>query len=315
MFYPRSIDNLNESAILKHYFPNFKGTGKYISNLRCDDKNESMHITVRGGRIIISDFGRTDCIGLTVLNYVKKLTGIEDYGDLVCKIAYDMKDNLNVPTSTFKLKLEEKQPPLIRYKSREYFSWKKDEEFWQPLLKSVERDDLIAAFKFFNIKFADYYWINSLGLKAQEENPTYVYVIKKYCKLYSPFSTDFKWVSNVPKNEIFGYQQLPKRGKLLIIDKSLKDVLVNYFIGIPSISLPSESVFIPIEILKELLTRFEQIVIHTDNDRSGTLAAEQFSKEYNLDYYLFNEEDTKDNFEFIRKYDLQTLKEYLNERI
>jgi hypothetical protein len=79
-----------------------------------------------------------------------------------------------------------------------------------------------------------------------------------------------------------GYEQLPKTGKLLIITKSLKDVMVLYELGYNAVALQSENDNLNKQIFIELSNRFKKIVIFFDNDLPGLDASVKLCEKYNL---------------------------------
>jgi len=79
-----------------------------------------------------------------------------------------------------------------------------------------------------------------------------------------------------------GYDQLPEKGTLLIVTKSLKDVMLFYEFGIPAIAPASESVILSVEQHKELSQRFTKIVTLYDFDLTGVRSANKMRKEFNL---------------------------------
>lgn len=83
-----------------------------------------------------------------------------------------------------------------------------------------------------------------------------------------------------------GLSELPKEGgDLLIITKSLKDVMCCYEMGFNAIAAASETVFIPEDILRSLRSKWKHIVILYDRDQTGMLKARQYSKQYKIDAF------------------------------
>lgn len=87
-------------------------------------------------------------------------------------------------------------------------------------------------------------------------------------------------MSNCTVNNIQGYEQLPDTGDLLIITKSLKDVMTLYSLGYTAVSANSENTIIPQQIMKDLNNRFNKILIFYDNDVSGKKGAHLMSETY-----------------------------------
>lgn len=141
--------------------------------------------------------------------------------------------------------------------------------------------------KKFNVYSCKNVWLNgNLMLKSQQNFPLFGYYGKKYqgnelWRIYMPKTKNgFKFMGNWPSNKIQGYDQLPKKGKLLIITKSQKDNMVLYSLGLSSISPCSETQFISDTMLEELKQRFENIIVLFDNDLVGIKFMNKIKKEH-----------------------------------
>lgn len=129
--------------------------------------------------------------------------------------------------------------------------------------------------KKFNVYSCKHVFLNgNLLAKSQQHCPIFGYYGKKYhgielWRCYFPQRTSYRFITNWPSKKIQGYDQLPKKGKLLVITKSLKDTMCLYSCGITAIAPNSENLFISDNMLEELKSRFEIIVVMYDNDRPG----------------------------------------------
>ncbi|MGK2861905.1 MAG: hypothetical protein ACSLE0_08225, partial [Chitinophagaceae bacterium] len=142
----------------------------------------------------------------------------------------------------------------------------------------------------YNVTPIEYYFINGAIIKTDK----YAYAFIEYkdgqetYKIYQPFNKDFKWINNHNDSIWQGWNQLPPKGEILIITKSLKDVMsITDVLGIPSVSLQSESVHPKRIVMKELHFRFEDIYLLYDNDFDkeqnwGQLFAKSVASEFNL---------------------------------
>ena len=85
----------------------------------------------------------------------------------------------------------------------------------------------IPTLNSFNVTPISYFWLDDSIIKA--DTRAYAYGEKKdgmtSYKIYQPNSKSMKWLSNVDKTIHQGYTNLPASGELLIITKSLKDVM------------------------------------------------------------------------------------------
>lgn len=94
-------------------------------------------------------------------------------------------------------------------------------------------------------------------------------------KIYQPFRTTHKWITNCHENNIGNIDNLPYNDDKLIIQKSYKDhrVIRNLIKGSNVIWFQNEGCVPSLEILTNLTERFKEIVIFYDNDYSGIMAA------------------------------------------
>lgn len=112
------------------------------------------------------------------------------------------------------------------------------------------------------------YTINSSLL-----SPMFAYAGKRYMKLYRPYAdTRFQWAGEKPSTYVFGYQQLPQLGDLVIITGGEKDVLTLASHGFNAICFNSETATIPSSIIDVLSLRFRYVVVMYDCDETGVKA-------------------------------------------
>lgn len=146
---------------------------------------------------------------------------------------------------------------------------KTDYDFWSSYYIPL---DLCLRY---DVRACKYVYVNRKGFHNiwayySDKDPLYSYQIEDRYKLYRPFtSKKDKWRGNVDIYSIQGYSQLPKKGELLIITSSLKDVMVLTVMGYNAVAPSGETVNIPEEIIEELYSRFDNIVVFYDNDKSG----------------------------------------------
>jgi hypothetical protein len=107
-------------------------------------------------------------------------------------------------------------------------------------------------------------------------------------KIYQPLEDKKrKWINNANYTVHQGYTQLPKSGDLLIITKSLKDVMsLHDCMGISAIGLQSESVMMKHSVMQEYRKRFTKVLCLFDNDEAGKKLSEDFTNEYGI-YHFF----------------------------
>lgn len=128
----------------------------------------------------------------------------------------------------------------------------------------------------YNVYSCKYVWLNKqLFNESKQHFPIFGYYGSKYqgkelWRIYYPKTKNsFKFMGNWPSKKIQGYEQLPKKGNLLIITKSLKDVMCLHSLGIAACAPCSETQFLSDSMLSELKQRFKYIVTLFDNDSTG----------------------------------------------
>lgn len=112
-------------------------------------------------------------------------------------------------------------------------------------------------------------------------DPTFAYRVGRYYQIYSPFAPKTsKFRNDLPENYFFGYLQLPPRGKKLIIDKSVKDLVFCKSLDYDATSGKSETTMIPHNKMLELIERFEEIYLMLDPDPAGLKMTEKYISLY-----------------------------------
>lgn len=177
----------------------------------------------------------------------------------------------------------------------------------------------------FGVYSVDTAWINdTLIYRRDNKDPCigYYFGNNKYghekWKLYFYKRTKdhkySKFMGNT--NRINGWIQLPEKGDLLIITKSLKDVMVLYKFGISAIAMQSENTFPYERIVNELKERFTTIYTLLDFDFTGIKMASKIKKVYGIKpLFLSNgrfgslDYGAKDISDYIEKYgETETIK-------
>jgi len=163
---------------------------------------------------------------------------------------------------------------------RKYFT-RRDDQYWGSY--GLDRDTL----KQFNVYPISEFWINDMpqSFYYTDDNPMYAYKMFDKFKIYRPLSKykKDKWRNNCGSYDLQGLEQLPDKGGLLIITKSLKDVMVLYKYGYTSVAPQSENSTIPKAVMDNLKSRFDDIIIFFDYDEGGIRGAESLRKKFDLD--------------------------------
>ena len=255
------LSKVTEYDIYAHYLGQFKVGMIYNSPFR-KDKNPSFGIfySKRTKQLLFKDHGTGECGN--VIKFVQLYTGKTNYNDIL----QDIVAKLNITADT-KLDSSKQYIPsqetVIGVVRQEFTDV--DTNYWSQFHISTK------TLKKFNVNSIKYYLCNGIvkGI-YKPENPMYAYKVYNNFKVYRPLGDKYtKWRNNLTEYDVQGYEQLPKKGDICIITKSLKDVMCLYEMGIPAISPSSESTWLPDNVLEDILKRFKRVLICFDSDGPG----------------------------------------------
>jgi len=237
---------------------------KFNSPLRKDDNPSfGLFIANKTGRLLFKDMG-TGHTG-NCFKFVQLYLSLKNYKEALERVNHDLNIGLlSRSDKGIKVKTTYKPSRTNISIKRKYIS-KIDIEYWSQF--GIEHSTL-RKFKVYPIyKF----WINDniSKLVYSNSNPMYAYKIFNKFKIYRPYDNENKWISNTNRYDIQGLEQLPKKGELLIITKSLKDVMCLYELGYNAIAPQNESSIIPENIISNLKKKFDNIILFYDNDKGG----------------------------------------------
>ncbi len=122
---------------------------------------------------------------------------------------------------------------------------------------------------------------------SESESLRFGYQIDLSCyKVYQPLSNKgkFSWIGKKPTDYVFGFNQLPTIGDLLIITGGEKDVLTLISHGFNAICLNSETANFPDWLISTLKPRFKAVVILYDIDDTGTEQARKLSTAHQIPF-------------------------------
>jgi hypothetical protein len=302
------LSKVTEYDIYAHYLGQFKVGMIYNSPFR-KDKNPSFGIfySKRTKQLLFKDHGTGDCGN--VIKFVSLYTGITNYNDILL----DIVDKLKITSDT---KLVSSKQYIASTETvigvvRQDFT-AEDINYWSQF------NICIDTLKKFNVNSIKYYLCNGIvkGI-YKKENPMYAYKVYNNFKIYRPLADKYtKWRNNLGQYDIQGFKQLPKTDNLLIITKSLKDVMCLYEMGISAISPASESTFIPDDVLDNLKKRFKHILICFDRDTAGIKYLRKISLKTGLKSLLVHKKwKAKDISDAIKLNGFENIKNWLYETI
>lgn len=309
------LSKVKEEAIWSFYgVPITKGL--FCSKLR-NDKNPTCSLyRNRTGRIVMKDFGTGwtgDCFA-----YVSELFN-SDFQETLGIVANDF-GIINTKFVKNKAKIEyngevceEKSATIIQVEIRDFQKY--ELKWWS---KFGITENTLKKFRVFSCKNV---WLNGNLFHTEKENQLvfgYYGGIKngiEQWRIYMPErrSKKYKFISNWKSTQIQGAKMLPKNGgDLLVITKSLKDVMVLYEFGIPAIAPCSENTFVTSKQYDKLRNKFKVGVVFFDNDKPGIVAMQQLKKKYpELKFTWLPRNTEKDISDFYKKFGKRKTKELI----
>lgn len=302
------LSKVTEYDIYAKYIGQFKVGMIYNSPFR-KDKNPSFGIyySKRTKQLLFKDHGTGECGN--VIKFVSLFTGKTEYNDILS----DIVDKLNITNNTKLVSSKQYIPPtetVINVVRQEFTDV--DINYWKQFNISIN------TLKKFNVNSIKYYLCNGIVKSTyKRENPMYAYKVYNNFKIYRPLADKYtKWRNNLTDYDIQGYEQLPQKGDILFITKSMKDVMCLHEMGIPAVSPSSESTFLPKDVLEQLKTRFKRIIILFDRDVAGVKRSRKLSRETGLEAIFINKKfKAKDVSDAVKANSFEEIKNWLNETI
>jgi len=289
------LSKISEYDIFAKYIGEFRLGNIYNSPLR-EDKVPSFGIFVshKTGSLLYKDLANGDCGN--VFKFVKQLKNMSTYKETLESIANDLNiSGLEIAMDSSSTKKMTQKETLIAVTRKPLNI--KDIEYWNSFGISKE------TLKTFQVAPISRYFLNgTVKWNYRDESPMYCYKIFNKFKIYRPLEKGLnKWRGNLGPLDIQGFEQLPESGDLLIITKSLKDVMTLYEMGYNAVSPSSESASIPEIVMRNLARRFKKIIVFYDRDKAGVQFARKLVKEYSLSFMFINKKHkTKDVSDLVR---------------
>ena len=302
------LSKVTEYDIYAKYIGQFKVGMIYNSPFR-KDKNPSFGIyySKRTKQLLFKDHGTGECGN--VIKFVSLFTGKTEYSDILS----DIVDKLNITNNTKLVSSKQYIPStetVIGIVRQEFTDV--DINYWKQFNISIN------TLKKFNVNSIKYYLCNGIVKGTyKRENPMYAYKVYNNFKIYRPLADKYtKWRNNLTDYDIQGYEQLPQKGDILFITKSMKDVMCLHEMGYPAVSPSSESTFLPKDVLEQLKTRFKRIIILFDRDVAGVKRSRKLSRETGLEAIFINKKfKAKDISDAVKANSFEEIKNWLNETI
>lgn len=313
------LSHLTEEQIMEYYLNVPINKRKlFRSPLRTDRRPTCSVFRNNKGILIFKDFAtgqHLNCFGVVMERFRC------DYFHALDIIANDFglvkNDNLVKNEGRINpkpVKITDKEPSKIQIEIQNFSE--KELKWWNDFGITI---DILRRYNVFSCKYV--FLNNVIVAESTDKCPIYGYYggkdkdNRELWRCYFPFRKDYRFVTNWSAKKIQGFDQLPKNGKVLIVTKSMKDVMALSAYKIPAIAPNSEHLFISDNVLEGLKKRFKYIIVLYDQDRTGKLNMAKIRSEHPELIYLVipKEYGAKDFSDFRKKYGfVKTKKAILN---
>lgn len=276
------LSRFSEEQIMEYYLHIPIKRGLFRSPLRRDKEPTCSFYRNSSGTLIFKDFATGQ--HLNVFGVVQEIFKC-DYFESLRIIANDfgIVKNRDLPKNPGKInenpiKIEDKETSKIQIEVQDFTDL--ELKWWG---KYGITKEILSKFNVYSCKHV--FLNDQLFAKSQQHCPIFGYYGNKYQGLelwrcYFPKRKSFRFITNWPSKKIQGFDQLPKSGKLLVITKSMKDVMCLHSCGITACAPNSENLFVSDSVLEDLKNRFKYIVVFYDNDRPGLYNMTKIRKEH-----------------------------------
>lgn len=269
----------NEETYMTYYLGIPVKKGLFKSPLRSDSHVTCSFFRGKSGNLYFKDFASGKC--LTFEGVVMEKYNC-NYHTALKIIAKDFGYTKDSPVKKIAVKIqpkfEEEKQTFIQIEAK---------EFSEPELKwwgsfGITKD-ILHRFKVYSCSTV--FLNGNIYAQSAQHSPIYGYYFGKkenieQWRIYMPKRKEFRFIGNVSTKTIQGYKQLAKTGKLVVITKSMKDVMCLYSLGILAIAPNSETQFVSDKVLEELKQRFKYIVLLYDNDLTGVRFTNKIRKQH-----------------------------------
>lgn len=294
-------DKLPQEYLMEHYLGIPIQPGLVCSPLRADKHPTCGFVRARStGDLLFNDLSGDftgDAIGV-----VARQRSIS-YREAIQYIAKDqglLSGNVP-PIVRKKYPILENKPSKIDVKLQ---SWSNDTlKYWGEYGISVQ------TLEKYNVFPVSVVWLNDRVYSIVRKNPVYAYYFgDNQWKIYWPGRKEHRFICNT--NAVQGFDQL-EEGDLVVVTKSLKDVMVLYELGVPAIALQGEAQILTPELYEALYKRYGKVIINYDWDRTGCRSMQAMRKKYDVECISLR--GPKDISDFVKAYSFEAAKKLIDQ--
>lgn len=305
------LEHYSEEQYMSYYLRHPIDKKLFCSPIRKDKNPTCSFYRNKRNELIFHDFGSGQ--HLNFIGVVEEMYHIS-YHQALLQIAKDfnlVKSNVvNIRHIDTIPKFENKGPANIRVKIK---------EFTEPELKWWKSFGITyKTLKRYHVYSCENVFLND-NLFTTNSKLTFGYYGGKkngveLWRIYYSQRKEYRFLTNWPSKKIQGFDQLPKYGDILIITKSMKDVMAMYELGLTACSPNSETQFVSDSVLQQLKERFKHIIVMYDNDRAGLLNMAKLRHLHpELDYFCIPKEYAKDFTDTYKKYGKVKMIEFIKQ--
>lgn len=258
-------ERISEEDMWERYFQvNFRVIFK--SPLRVDKSSTCSMFKHKNGQWWMKDHNGSFCGSVwDALMYSRNIS-FSDVLELVAKDYGLLNISYNNVITPIKRNIitEPVQKRVIQIKVREWEDY--DYNYWFSYGWTQEQIDTFPVFPTSIVWLSNKY-NGELEIKVISNplSPVYAYRLANFeYKIYMPLNKDFRFICNTSRWN--GWEQLPSKGELVIITKSMKDIGLLHRLGYASCGSQGEGHSLPEDNIIELKRRFKVVVLLFDND-------------------------------------------------
>ncbi len=305
------LKNYTEEQYMSYYLKHPINKKLFCSPLRKDKQPTCSFYRNKRNELIFHDFGSGQ--HLNFIGVVEEMYHLT-YHQALLQIAKDfnlVKSNVvNVRHIAYIPKFESKGPANIRVKIKDFTE--SELKWWKSFGISYK------TLKRFHVYSCENVFLND-NLFTTNSKLTFGYYGGKVnnielWRIYYSQRKEYRFLTNWPSKKIQGFDQLPKYGDILVITKSMKDVMSMYELGITACAPNSETQFISDSVLNQLKERFKHIIVIFDNDRAGLFNMAKLRHLHpDLDYFCIPKKYAKDFTDTYKKYGKVKMIEFIKQ--
>lgn len=293
------LSKITQEQIFTYYYPEFE-IGKRLSSPFRKDKNPSFSFYSGKNYIKATDFSTGD--HWNCFEFVKDLLKLTDYKETLKQIAIDfniLQYASHDLTNITPIKVLNNTKPSTKKIIVSTCPFTQNIiEYWNQYSITLEEliNNLGYNFNQYVIskpnKSSTITSINSTRTAFLVE-----YNKKSYWKIYQPYSSKHKWISNVPLFVPFGILTLPHASDTLIITKSWKDMVILRKFHTDVIAVQNESISSLIEIHD---LPYKRKIIMFDHDETGLTVLDEIKETFGYEIYTTGDHKHKDISDLVK---------------